>query len=146
MSIYSLARRGTATTSADVTWDVAASTGPRPKIMEIGVFLGAATASLYGLNRPTALGTRTSPVALLAEDPGEPALTGIALVDCAVAWSVQPTDATESMRRIGFPATIGVGVIWTFPRGLIVDVSKSISLLNLATNSAAVDVYVACEI
>lgn len=91
MALYSIGRRTTGTTSGNAAMDVACSTGIRPKIMEVGFFLGAATASTYGLNRTTALGTRTSPVALLAEDAGDPALTGVTLVDTALAWSVQPT-------------------------------------------------------
>jgi hypothetical protein len=146
MALYSLARRGTATTSGNAVWDVAAATGVRPKIMELGLFLGAATASTYDLFRTTALGTRTTPIALVAEDPGDPALAGINLVDSAIAFSVEPTETTTALRRIGLPATIGTGVIWTFPRGITIANSLSLALINGATNSAAVDVYVAADI
>ena len=49
MAIYRISRTGTATTSGNPTFDVAVSTGLRPKIMELKVFLGAATAfySMY---------------------------------------------------------------------------------------------------
>lgn len=136
MSVYSIGRRTSGTTSGNAAFDVAAGAGVRPKIMEFGFFLGAATASTYGLNRPTAIGTRTSPVALLAEDPNDPASE----CDTALVWSVQPTFATDDLRRIGLPATIGVGVIWTFPKGLVIDVSKSLALVNRATNGV-VDAY-----
>jgi len=145
MALYSIGRRTTGTTSGNAGMDVACSTGIRPKIMEVGFFLGAATASTYGLNRTTALGTRTTPVALLAEDAADPALTGITLVDTALAWSVQPTFASDDLRRIALPATIGTGVIWTFPRGITLATSLSLALVNRATNGVG-DCYVVADL
>jgi hypothetical protein len=144
MALYSIGRRTTGTTSGQAAMDLACSTGIRPKVMEVGFFLAAATASTYGLNRPTALGTRTSPVALLAEDSADPALTGIALIDSALAWSAQPTLAAEDLRRIALPATIGTGVIWTFPRGITLATSLSLALVNRATNGVG-DAYFVAE-
>lgn len=140
MSIYSIGRRTTGATSGNAAMDAASGSGARAKLMEMGFFLGAATASTYGLNRPTAVGTRTTPVSLLAEDPNDPASE----VDTALAWSVQPTLATDDVRRISLPATIGTGVIWTFPRGLTIDTSKSIALVNRATNGVG-DCHVVCD-
>ncbi len=136
MALYSIGRRTTGITSGQAAMDVACSTGVRPKIMEIGFFLASATSSSYGLNRATALGTRTTPVALLAEDAADPALAGINLVDSALAWSAQPTFAAEDLRRIMLPATLGTGVIWTFPRGITLANSASLALVNRANNGA----------
>lgn len=146
MAIYSIARTSAVTTTANAAADVAVSTGLRPRVMEIGVFLGAATASTYGLNRTTAIGTRTTPLALLAEDPADPALTGITLVDSAVAFSVQPTFAASDLRLIALPATIGTGMVWTFPKGLVVAVSSSIAVVNRATNSASLQAHFVCDL
>lgn len=146
MALYSLAQRGTATTSGNASHDVACSTGVRPRIMEWGLFLGAATASLYSLRRTSALGTRTTPTALVAEEPGDPALAGINLVDSAIAFSAEPTEVTPKLRNIGLPATIGVGVIWTFPRGLVIANSLSLAIINDATNSAALDFHIVADI
>lgn len=146
MSIYSIARTGTVTTSGNAFFDVAVSTGIRPRIMEFAVFLGAATASTYGLNRGTSLGTRTSPLALGSEDPGDPALTGITLVDSAIAWTGQPGLASTDLRIVALPATIGVGMIWTFPRGLVLAISLPMVLVNRATNSASSPCHVVCDL
>jgi hypothetical protein len=105
--------------------------------MEWNLFLGAATASTFSLRRTSALGTRTSPLALVPEDPADPALTGITLVDMAVAFSAEPTEASDRLALIGLPATIGVGVIWTFPRGMVLAVSLSFVIVNDATNAAS---------
>jgi hypothetical protein len=126
--------------------DVATSTGQRPRIMEWQISLGAATASRYGLYRTSALGTRTSPVALLPEDPADPALTGIRLVDAAFAFSAEPTEAANALRSIAFPATISSNITWIFPRGLILAVSLSLAIVNQAANANALDGYVAADV
>jgi hypothetical protein len=139
--IYSIARNPTTTTSGNAHFDVAAGAGVRPRIMELGLFLGAATASVYGVNRPSAIGTRTSPTALLAEDPAD----ATSECDTAIAWSAEPTLASSDLRRISLPATIGTGIIWTFPRGLVLDVSKSLVVVNRGTNANSNSVHVVAD-
>ena len=134
MSLYRLAQTSAVTTSGNVAADMACSTGVRPKLMEWDLFLNAATASSFSLRRTSALGTRTTPIALVAEDPGDPALTGINLVDMAVAFSAEPTEVTARLASIGLPATIGTGVIWTFPRGMTLANSLSFAIVCDATN------------
>lgn len=133
MALYRLAQTSTVTTSGNACADVATSTGVRPRLVEYDLFLNAATASSFSLRRTSALGTRTSPVALVAEDPGDAALTGIELVDQAVAFSAEPTEATAKLASIGLPATIGTGVIWTFPRGMALAVSLSFAIIADST-------------
>jgi hypothetical protein len=138
MAIYSIGRRTTGTTSGQAAFDVVAGANVVPRLLEVGLFLGAATASTYGLNRPTANGTRTSPVALLLES--EVGTTPASECDSALAWSVQPTFATDDLRRISLPATIGTGVIWTFPKGIAMAVSTGLALVNRATDGV-IDAY-----
>jgi hypothetical protein len=148
MPIYRQARNSTSTTSGNAAADVATPTagGVRPRLMEWNLFLGAATASTFSLRRTTTLGTRTSPVALVAEDPADPALTGITLVDMAVAFSAEPSEATDRLALIGLPATIGVGVIWTFPRGISIAQQLSLAIIHDATNAASHNHTAVCEI
>ena len=148
MAIYSLALRGTVGTSGSPTADVATPTaaGVRPRIVEASVFLGAATASLFGLARTTALGTRTTPTALLPQEPGDPALAGIRLVDMAIAWSAAATIVANDLRRIGLPAAIGNGMIWNFPTGLVIAQQLSLVIVNRAANSIANDVTFVADV
>lgn len=141
MAIYSLALNTTVATTGAAAWDIKSAATNRPAIMEVSVNLGAATASTYGLGRSGNVPTQTSPVLVQAEDPGDPA--GVS--GCAVAWSVAPTVPTAQLRRVALPATIGSGIIWTFPRGLVLAVSTSLLLWNLATNSASTNVHVVCD-
>ena len=141
MAIYSLANRTTGTSSGAAALEIRTTSTDRAVILEIGIFLAAATASTYGIGRPQAIGvTPTSPVTVLAEDAAAPAGT----VQTALAWGTGPTVPLQFFRRIALPATVGTGVIWTFPRGLIIPVSSSIVLWNLATNGV-VDCYVVID-
>lgn len=142
MPLYSIGRRTTGTTSGNCAMDCVAGANVLARIMEWGLTLGAATASTYGLNRPTATGTRTTPVALLLES--ETGTSPASECDTALAFSVEPTEATEYFRRVGLPANIGTGVIWTFPRGIAMAVSTGIGIFNLATNGV-VDSYVVAD-
>jgi len=131
MAIYSLANRTSGTGSGAAALEARTAATDKARIMEFNLFLAATTASTYGIGRPQAIGiTPTSPITVLAEDPGDPAGT----MQTALAWGTGPTVPLNYFRRISLPATIGTGVIWTFPRGLAVAVSNSIVLWNLAAN------------
>ena len=136
----SLGVRTTSGTTGTAGWEILTGATPgRVKVMEIGIFLVAATASTIGLGRPAAIGTTpTAPVDFLQEDPNNVLAT--AVVQSALAWGVGPTIPAAFIRRITLPAIIGTGVIWTFPEGLVIPVSSSLVLWNLGTNSV-LDAY-----
>ena len=137
MAIYSLSQRTSNVTIANACWEIRTAATDRAYVFEIGITINAATASVFGLGRPAAIGvTPTSPVTFLAEDPGAPAST----VQATLAWATGPTVPANFLRRISLPATVGAGVIWTFPRGLIIPISSSIVLWNITATSVA-DVY-----
>ena len=142
MAIYSLSLASTVATSGAGSWDVKAAATNEPAVMEIGVMNGAATACTYGYGRSGNTTTQTSPVLVQAEDEGRPAgLTG-----CAVAWSVAPTVPTQMFRRAFLPATIGAGIIFTFPRGVVLAASgASLVQWNVAASSASVAVHVVVD-
>lgn len=141
----SLSVRTSDGTNAAAAWEIITGATPgRAKVLEVGVFLAAATASIYGLGRPQAVGiTPTSPVDFLREDLSDALATGV--VQSALAWGTGPTVPTAFLRRVALPATIGTGIIWTFPEGLVIPVSSSLVLWNLGTNGV-VDAYAVIDI
>ena len=131
MAIYSLSQRTTATAAASASWEVRSTSANKPKIMEIGISQNAATAGVYGIGRPGAIGvTPTAPVTFLDESDGNGAA---GLTTAAIAWGTGPTVPAQFIKRVSCPATIGAGVIFTFPRGLGLPVSNSIVVWILAT-------------
>lgn len=139
MAYYSLGIRTSGATTGTAAWEIRTSANVRARLMELGVFLAAATASTYGLGRPAAIGvTPTTPVDFPGEDFADPTVAG--QVQSALAWATGPTAPANFLRRISLPATIGTGIIWTWAKGLVIPVSSSIVLWNLATNGV-VDAY-----
>lgn len=141
----SLAVRTTQVTTANTCWEILTGSTPgRTKVYEIGITLAAATTSTFGLGRPQATGiTPTSPVNFQVEDPNDVLASGV--VRSALAWGTDPTIPSNFLRRVSLPAVIGTGVIWTFPEGLIIPVSSSITIWNLDTNAVA-DMYAVVEV
>lgn len=114
-------------------------------IEEIGITLGAATATGIGLVRATAQGTGGATTATgQPEDPSAPAATPTVAVN---AFTAAPTfTAANTMRRLTLPGAIGAGLIWTWPQSdrLVVPASGSIVLYNshTAAGAAGIEAYV----
>jgi hypothetical protein len=138
MAIFSNSVLTTVTTTTAASWDLKAAAGSKPAVMEIGAINAAATACVYGYGRSGNTPTQTTPV--LVQSESDPTMTG--LTGCAVAWSVAPTVPPVMFRRAYLPATIGAGMIWTFPRGLIlIAAAASLVQWNVGTSSANVAVH-----
>ena len=142
---YTLGVRTLSGTAGAAAWEIRTGATPgRAKLVELGFFLAAATASQFGIGRPQAIGdTPTTPVDFLPDDPNDVLASGV--IQSALAWGTGPTVPTAYRRRISLPATVGSGVIWTWPEGLVIPVSNSIVLWNIGTN-AVVDAYAVVEI
>jgi hypothetical protein len=139
----SIGRRTSSGTASAAALEIVAPTGKPCKVIRVEVYLVAATASIFGLGRPAAKGiTPTSPVNSLSEVNGNE-LGGI-LTQTAVAWGTGPTVPVNFFRRVGLPATIGVGVVWDFDGGLWIPANASLVLWNIGTNSLA-DVNVVAD-
>lgn len=139
MATYSISQRSTVTTIAAAAWELRSASTNKPKVMELGIFNGAATASVYGIGRPAAIGvTPTTPVTVLDESDGN-GTAGV--TTCAVAWGTGPTVPPNFFRRASVPATIGAGIVFSWPRGLGIPASGSIVVWNITANSAVVDFH-----
>ena len=133
MAIYSLGQRTTNFTITQACWELRSTASVRAVVLEIGFILATATAVSIGLGRPAAQGITPVNVTFLAEDFNAPAGNTVA----SLSWGTSPTAPTNFFRRWNSPATVGAGIVWTFPRGLIVPVSASLVLWNITTNVAA---------
>ena len=101
------------------------------EVIEIGISLVAGTATVVGLCRPTAAGTPTASINFLPIDTDEDLSSAPATA--VVNWNPagDPVDSTDYLRMIGFPATVGAGVIWDFCHGVSIKSGESITLFNL---------------
>jgi hypothetical protein len=104
-------------------------------VLEISIIQVTGTAQSLGLGRPGAIGVTPVNVLFQADDPGDPAST----MNGSLSWGTSPTAPTIYHRRWNSAATIGVGIVWTFPRGLVIPISSSLIVSNIST-------AVACDI
>lgn len=142
MSIYSLAVRTTQTTTANTCLEIIGGTNLGYRLLELGMTINAATASVFGYGTPAATGvTPTTPVTVLSEDAGNSAAGNSTT---ALAWGTGPTVPTAFLRRVSLPGTVGAGIIWTFPRGVSVLKTKSTTVWNLTVNSVA-DIWIVVD-
>lgn len=100
-------------------------------ILELGVSLGAATATNVALIRATAQGTGGTGL-LLGQSTDPRSAAGTASV-AASAFTLAPAfTAANMLRRFHLPAAIGAGLIWTWPESdpLVLAVSTSMLLVT----------------
>ena len=129
-----LAVRTTGVGVGAAAWEIRTGATPgRWRLIELHCFLAAATASVYGLGQPAAIGvTPTTPVDFLLEDPNNVLASGV--VQSALAWATGPTVPANFDERISIAGTIGNGAIFTFPTGIVIPVSSSLVLWNITAN------------
>lgn len=145
MARYELGIRTTVTTIAAAAAEFRSASGNIVKLRELGITLGAATASTYGFGRPAAIGvTPTSPITVLPTNPSETAGTATT----AIAWGTGPTVPANFFKRIALPATIGAGIIWTWDAAVFIigpgnaaAAVASIVIWNITANSAVTELY-----
>ncbi len=135
MAIQSQAARTSGLTIANANFGIYTPATVRAALLEYGMIQATGTAQSISLGRPSTLGTQTGPVLFQQDDPGDPA----SVVNGHITWSVQPGVPTIPHRRWNSAATNGVGVIWTFPRGLVIAASSAIVGWNV-TAAVAMDV------
>jgi hypothetical protein len=133
MAISSLALRTTtftATSTANIEWRTPATV--RSKCLEISYIQLTALASQIGLGRPQAIGLTPVNVLFQKDDPGDPA----SVMNGSLSWATSPTVPLIYHRR--WNGTLAsTGVVWTFPRGLVIPISFSLVIWNIATTVAA---------
>jgi hypothetical protein len=131
MSLYGLSQRTTSGGAATPSWEVRATASNKPRIMEVGISQAVATAGVFGFGRPAATGiTPTAPQNFVNESDANASTSNST---AAVAWGTAPTVPANFSRRVSCPASVGAGVIWTFPRGFDIALSASAVIWIIAT-------------
>jgi hypothetical protein len=114
------------------------------RIWEIGVYMsgGTAAATDVGIGRPAAISATPTTLTPQAEDTSSSA----AVCTGQVAATTKPTSPTNFLRRFGIPATVGAGVIWSFPNGLVVPTGPAeIVVWNIGTSTSTFSGYFVYE-
>lgn len=142
MALFSIALRTSGATSNSAAAEIIAGANNAFRVLELGITINAATASVFGYGTPAAAGgTPATTSTVQAEDSGN---TTAGNTKVALTWTTSPTNPTNFLRRVSLPATIGAGIVWTFPRGRTVLKTVTDALQNIATGAVA-DIWVVVD-
>lgn len=141
MALASLAVRTSNITIANANVELRTTAGVRARVLEFSLIQVTATASSYGFGRPAAQGVTPGTISTFQRDePGDPAC----VTTLNLTWGTSPTAPANYHRRTNTAATVGVGIVWSFPAGLVVPVSASLVCFNI-TAAVALDVNMAID-
>lgn len=141
MAIGSIGVRTTTLTITQASLEIRTTAAVRAALLELSLIQATGTAQSLGLGRPQALGvTPGGTSTFIRDEPGAP----VCVTTTALSWATSPTVPLVFARRWNSAATIGVGIIWTFPRGFVIPVSSSVVIWNITT-ALAVDANAAID-
>ena len=141
MAIASVAVRTSNVTINQAPFEVRTTAAVKARVLEVSLVAVTAVAAQYALGRPAAQGVTPGTTSLFQrDDSADPAC----VTNINLTWGTSPTPPTIAHRRWGSAATAGVGIIWTFPRGLTIPLSASLSLANV-TAASTLDVSIAID-
>lgn len=129
--LYELGRATTVTTTATPVWELMTS-GRSISVLEIGIFLNAATASTFQLGRPGNTPTTGTAQTATQNTMQVGAATASAGGIILSGWGTAPTvpAAGNIHRMAGLPAAIGNGIVWTWnPGEMMITSTRSTSLI-----------------
>lgn len=133
MSLASIAVRTSNVTIANANCELRTTAGVKCRVLEYAMIQLTGTASSYGFGRPAAQGVTPGTTSTFQrDDSADPAC----VTTVSLTWGTSPTAPTNYHRRTNTAATVGVGIVWTFPAGLVVPVSASLVCFNITATVA----------
>lgn len=141
MALASVAIRTSNLTITQASAELRTTASVKARVLELALIQATGTAQSLGLGRPAAQGVTPGTTSTFQrDDSNDPAC----VTTVSATWATSPTVPATFMRRWNSAATIGVGIIWTFPRGLIIPVSASLVVWNI-TAAVATDLNMAID-
>lgn len=141
MAIASLALRTSNATINQAPAQLLCTAGVKCRILELSLVQVTATASSYAIGRPAAIAVSPATTSTFQrDDSADPAC----VTTVSLTYGTSPTNPTIPHRRWNSAATVGVGIVWTFPRGIVVPVSGTFTVANI-TSSVALDLNIAID-
>lgn len=141
MSLASLALRTSNVTINQAPFQLLTTAAVKCRVLELSLVQVTGTASSYGFGRPAAAAVTPGTTSTFQrDDSADPAC----VTTVSLTYGTSPTNPTNMHRRWNSAATVGVGIVWTFPRGIVVPVSGALTVANI-TASVALDVNLAID-
>lgn len=143
MAIFAIALRTSGTSANASAAEIIAGANNAFRLLELGLTINAATASVFGYGSPATKGTTPGTSSTVqAEDSGN---TTAGATQVALTWGTGPVIPTNFLRRVSLPATIGSGIVWTFPRGRTVLKTVTDVIANAGVAGSVADIWVVVD-
>lgn len=134
MSLASLAVRTSNVTITQACAELRTTAAVKARMLDVSIIQAAGVAQSLGIGRPQALGVTPGTTSLFQrDDPNDPPCVSLV----ALTWGTSPTVPLVFHKRWNSAATIGVGVVFSFPRGLLINVSSAIVVWNITTGQVS---------
>lgn len=149
MARYSVAFAKTTGAAAGPIVDVRPAAAKDCRVWELGIFAETAVAGTVGLVRSTNAGT--TPGGAVVPQPDDYSNTRTCTVNCYTTYATEPTQNAVYMRRAALAASIGSGIVWSFPDGIVVPTSTDTATVNglmlrqISTAAVTYSVYLVVE-
>lgn len=141
MALASVAVRTSNLTINQASLELRTTAAVKCRVLEASIIQATGTAQSLGFGRPAAQGVTPGTISTFQrDDSADPAC----VTTVNATYGTSPTAPTTYLRRWNSAATIGVGIVWTFPRGVVVPVSASLVIFNITT-AVACDVNLAID-
>jgi hypothetical protein len=149
MARYAVGFSKTTGAAAGPICDIRTASAKDVRVWEIWVTAETAVAGIVGLVRSTNAGTTPGgDQVAVAEDYSN---TRAVASHVYTTYATEPTQASVYLRRASLAASVGSGVVWTFPEGIVVPTSTDSATANglmvrqLSTAAVTYSVHVVFE-
>lgn len=138
MARYAFGIAKTTSTAAAAIASLSTTSSKDARVWEIGIFATTAAAGEVGIMRPgNTPGTVSGGGVGVALDTS----AGASVTTVGNTWATTQPTAGTPFRRVQLPATIGAGVIFTFPQGLVVPTSAWLLVWQFSAVAVGYDCY-----
>lgn len=134
MSLASQAVRSSNVTISNAQWQLRTTAAVKCKILEISYVGATGTAASVGWGRPAAAAVTPGTSSVFQRDDSADPGT---VTNIDLTWATSPTAPTVYHRRWNGAATVGVGIVLTFPRTIVIPVSGFFVAFNITAGVAA---------
>lgn len=142
MARYGNSITKTTSTAAAAICTLSTTSSRDARVFEIGITASTAVSGEVGIMRP-------------GNTPGTPSggqvgsaldnVSGAGTAGLHNTWATTQPTAGTGMRRMVLPATIGAGVIWTFPEGIVIPSSGFLMVWQYSALAVTYSVYMAYD-
>jgi hypothetical protein len=134
MSLASIAIRSSNVTINAAQYQLLTTAGVKCRILECSYVGATGTAASVAWGRPAAAAVTPGTILTFQrDDSADP----VCVTTVAATYVTSPTNPTVPHRRWNGAATIGVGIVFTFPRGIIVPVNGAWVASNITAGVVA---------